>query len=374
MSKDYYKILGISKDSTQDEIKKAYYKLARQYHPDKEGGDEEKFKEINEAYQVLGDKEKRTQYDRLGSNFDFNNSGQGASGFGGFGGFGNRGANVNWEDFMGNFGDLEDIFEMFGGGFGGGFNANRAKDADLKRGSDIEVQLELPLESILQDQEKEISILKYVRCPRCDGNGAEPNTKIKECFTCRGTGRVQQMHKTILGTFTQFAVCPECKGEGSKPETPCNVCHGEGRIKKEDNLVIKIPAGVDNDQVIKVKRKGDAGRRGGESGDLYIRIFIKPHSLFERKGDDVYLTQKIPFTTATLGDKIKIPTLEGDSLILKVPAGTQSGTVLKISKRGIPHFSGLGRGNLYVRLNVDIPQKLNKRQKELLEDLKKEGL
>lgn len=369
MQKDYYKILGVPKTSSQDEIKKAYYKLAHQFHPDKKGGDEEKFKEINEAYQVLSDKEKRAQYDRFGNNFNFNNARQGGAGFGGF-----NGANVNWEDIMGNFGDLEDIFEMFGSGFGGGFNAAQTRAADLKKGSDIEVQIELPLESILKEQEKEISLLKNVQCSRCDGNGAEPNTKVKECFSCRGTGRVQQMRKTVFGTFTQFAVCPECKGEGSKPETPCNVCHGEGRLKKEDSFVIKIPAGVDNEQVIKVKRKGDAGRRGGEPGDLYIRIFVKKHPLFERKGDDLYLNQTIPFTAAVLGAQAKIPTLEGEKLVLKVSAGTISGDVLKVSKRGIPHFSGLGRGNLYVQLNVDTPQKLTKKQKELLEELKKEGL
>ncbi|MFA5087218.1 MAG: molecular chaperone DnaJ [Candidatus Paceibacterota bacterium] len=369
MQKDYYKILGVSKTSSADEIKKAYYKLAHQFHPDKKGGNEEKFKEINEAYQILSDKEKRAQYDQFGSNVNFNNARGNASGFQGF-----NGGNVSWEDIMGNFGDIEDIFDMFGSGFSGGFNQNTRQDKDIKRGSDIEVELELPLESILKEQDKEISILKNIKCSRCVGTGAEPNTQIKECFTCRGTGRVQQMRKTVFGTFTQVAICPECKGEGSKPETPCNVCHGEGRLKKEEKIMIKIPAGVDNEQIIKVKRKGDAGRRGGEDGDLYIRIFVKPHALFERKGDDLYLNQLISFSQAALGDKIKIPTLEGEKLVLKVSPATVSGDVLKVSHRGIPHFSGIGRGNMYVQLNIETPQKLTKKQKDLLEELKKEGL
>jgi molecular chaperone DnaJ len=368
MQKDYYKILGVEKNSTPDEIKKAYYKLAHQFHPDKKGGNEEKFKEINEAYQVLGDKDKRAQYDQFGSSFNFNNARQGANGFNGF-----NGANVNWEDVMGGFGGIEDIFEMFGNGFGSGFNGQQ-QNVDLKRGSDIEVELNLPLESILKDQEREVQLLKFIKCTRCEGNGAEPNTKVKECFTCRGTGRVQQMRKTILGTFTQVTVCPECKGEGSRPETPCNVCHGEGRIKKDDKINVRIPAGVDNEQIIKVKRKGDAGRRNGEEGDLYVRIFVKAHPVFERKGDDLYLNQAISYSEAVLGDKIKIPTLEGDKLVLKVPSGTVSGDILKISKRGIPHFSGMGRGNLYVQLNINTPSKLTKKQKDLLEELKKEGL
>ncbi|MFA5013036.1 MAG: molecular chaperone DnaJ [Candidatus Paceibacterota bacterium] len=367
MQKDYYKILGVSKGSTPDEIKKAYYKLAHEHHPDKKGGNEEKFKEINEAYQVLSDKEKRTQYDQFGTVFGSGNNNQGGAGFQGF-----NNANINWEDIMGDFGNIEDIFDIFGNGFGGGFQ--QQKDKDIKRGSDLEVTIEVPLESVLTEQEREINIVKQSRCGRCDGTGAEPGTKVNECFSCRGTGRVQQIRKTILGTFTQYTICPECKGEGSKPEKPCNVCDAEGRIKKSEKIIIKIPAGVDNNQVIKVKRKGDAGRRGGTEGDLYARIFVKPHPLFQRKGDDLYLEEDISFSEAAMGDEIKIPTLEGNKLILKVPAGTQSGKVLKISKRGIPHFAGFGRGNLYVELNVQIPQKLTKKQKELLEKLKEEGL
>jgi len=355
MQKDYYKILGVSKSSSQEEIKKAYYNLAHKFHPDKGSGDEEKFKEINEAYQILGDKDKRAQYDRFGTT--------GNQGFGGF-----QNTNFNWEDFAG-FDGIEDIFEMFGGG---GFG--RHKEQDLRKGSDLELILEIPLESVLKDQNKEIEISKMVKCSRCDGSGAEPGSKVKECFTCRGSGRVQQIKKTIFGTFTQYTVCPECGGEGSKPEKPCNVCHGEGRIRKEETISVEIPAGVDNNQVIKVKGKGDAGKRGGKPGDLYIRILIKNHALFKRKGDDIYLKKNIVFSQAVLGDKVSIPTLEGKDIIMKVPQGTESGKTLKISGKGIPHFRSMGRGDMYVQLNIDTPQKLTRKQKELLEELRKQGL
>lgn len=361
MQKDYYKILGVEKNASQEDIKKAYYSLAHQYHPDKKGGDEAKFKEINEAYQTLSDKDKRSQYDQFGTTF---NNGTQQGGFN---------QNINWEDIMGNmggFGNIEDIFDMFGGGFGMGGK----KQKDIRRGKNLEVAIELDLESILRSQEREIIITKNSTCSRCGGSGAEPGTAVKECFTCRGTGRVQQIRKTFLGTISQYTVCPDCQGEGTKPEKPCNVCHGEGRIRKEEKIKINIPAGVDNNQIIKVKGKGEAGKKGGEAGDLYIRISIKPHSIFERNGDDIYLKQNITFSEAVLGSKIKIPTLEGEKIIITIPSGTESGKILKVSKRGIPHFSGIGRGNLYLQLNISTPGKLTRKQKELLEELKKEGL
>jgi len=362
MQKDYYKILGVEKSASQDDIKKAYYKLAHQHHPDKKGGDEAKFKEVNEAYQTLSDKNKRDQYDKFGTTFN------------GAGGANGGYQNVNWEDMMGGmggFGNIEDIFDMFGEGFGMG---SRKKTKDPRRGKNLEVLIELEMESILIDQEKEISITKNSKCSRCEGSGAEPGTSTKECFTCRGTGRVQQIRKTIFGTISQYAICPECHGEGIKPEHPCNVCHGEGRTKKEEKVKITIPAGVDNNQIIKVKGKGEAGKRGGESGDLYIRIGVRPHKVFQRSGDDIYIQKNITFSQATLGDKIKVPTLEGDNMMVSVPSGIESGKILKVSKRGIPHFSSVGRGNMYIQMNIETPQKISKRQKELLEELKKEGL
>jgi len=358
--KDYYKILGVAKNASQEEIKKAYYELAHKYHPDK-GGDPEKFKEINEAYQILSDPEKRKQYDTFGRVFE-EKEGFGEAGFGmpeeGFG------FNFNFEDF-----DIGDIFEDFFG-----FGTPKKEARNLNQGADIEIEFDLSLEDVLKETQRKISILKYVVCPRCQGTGAEPGTKLKECFTCRGTGRVQKIKKTIFGQISHFTTCPECHGEGKIPEVPCNVCKGEGRIKKEEEIEIKIPAGVDTGQVIKIKGKGDAGRRGEKAGDLYIRINVLPHKIFQRKGDDLYLNVKTKLTTLVLGGEIKVPTLEGKYLYLKIPAGTESGKIFKISGKGIPHFSGFGRGNLYVKVILEVPKKLTKKQKELLEQLSKEGL
>lgn len=358
--KDYYQILGVRRDASPEEIKKAYYKLAHKYHPDKKGGDEKKFKEINEAYQVLSDKEKRAQYDRFGRVFE----GAGAE----------PGFDFQWawgkpgEGFGFDFEDLgEMVEEMFG------FGVPRRKK-DLKRGRDIEIDLEISLEDTLKGVEKEITLTKMITCSRCQGTGAEPGTSVKECFSCRGTGQVQEIKKTFFGSFTRYTVCPECRGEGYRPEKPCNVCRGEGRIRGEEDIKIFIPAGVDSNQVIKVEGQGEAGRRGGKSGDLYVRIFVKRHPIFTRKGDDLYISVPISFSQAALGDEIEIPTLEGKKLLLKVPAGTESGKILRISGKGIPHFSGYGKGNLYVELFVKIPKKLTKRQKELLEKLREEGI
>jgi molecular chaperone DnaJ len=371
MAKDYYQILGVSRNASQEEIKKAFYRLAHKHHPDK-GGDAEKFKEANEAYQVLSDEKKRNQYDQFGTTFD--GAGQQGPGSGGFQWSWGTGQNNDY-DF--DFGDLGDVFgEMFG--FGGG---SRKKPKDLKRGKDIEVDLEIPLEDVLHGKEKEFVLLKYNKCERCQGMGAEPGTKTKECFSCRGTGQVQQIRKTVFGSFTQSAICPECGGEGYKPETPCNVCRGEGRIKNEEKIRIFIPAGVDTNQIIKVEGKGEAGRKNGKAGDLYVKIFIKRHSTFQRKGDDLYVFIPISLSQASLGDEIEVPTLDGSAgspqnikILLTIPAGTESGKILRVRGKGLPHFQGYGRGDMYVQLTLKIPKKLTKKQKELLEELKKEGI
>ncbi len=352
--KDYYQVLGVSNEASKDEIKKAYRKLAHQHHPDK-GGDEQKFKEINEAYQVLSDDQKRSQYDQFGSVFE-----------GGSGGGQQQGWDFGFGN-MGGFQDFGDIFEeMFG--FGGG------RKRDFKRGKDIEVELEMDLEEILSAQEKEINLSKQVVCSRCQGKGSEPGTKVKECFTCRGTGRVQQVKKTMFGSFTRQTVCPECKGEGYIPEKPCNVCKGEGRIKGQEKIRFSVPAGVDTNQILKIQGKGEAGKKGGNPGDLYVRIFIKKHPVFERRGDDLIVRRKISISQAALGAEIEVPTLEGKKILLRVSQGTETGKVLRISGKGIPRFSGWGRGNMYVEMKVEIPGKLNKKQKELLEKLGQEGL
>ena len=355
--KDYYQILGVSRNASPEEIKKAYYKLAHKHHPDK-GGDEKKFKEINEAYQILSDKEKKSQYDRFGRVFE---------------GGAEPGFDFQWAwgrpdmDFDFDFGDLGDMVEeMFG------FGTPRKKD--LRKGKDIEIDFEISLEDTLKGKEREVNLYKFITCSRCQGKGAEPGTQAKECFSCRGTGQVQQIKKTFFGSFTRYTVCPECGGEGFRPEKPCNVCRGEGRIKDEEKIKIWIPTGVDTNQVIKVEQKGEVGRKGGKAGDLYVHIFVKKHPVFKRKGDDLYISVPILFSQATLGEEIEVSILGGGKILLKVPAGTESGKILRISGEGIPHFSGYGRGNLYIELIVKTPKKLTKKQKELLEQLRKEGL
>ena len=352
--RDYYKILGVSREASPEEIKKAYYKLAHKYHPDK-GGDENKFKQISEAYQMLSDPEKRAQYDRFGTVFE-----------------GKPGFDFTWEKF-GDFDlgieDLEDLFEeFFGRGFGG------FKKRDLRKGKDIHIDIEIPLKDTLKEIKREINLFKFAVCPRCQGTGAEPGTRIIECFSCRGTGEVQQIKKTFFGSFTRYITCPECGGEGLRPEVSCNVCKSEGRIKDEEKIEILIPAGASSHQVVKFKGKGDSGRRGGKLGDLYVRVLVKTDRVFKRKGDDLYIEVPISFSQAVLGDEIKIETLERKKILLKVAAGTQGGEIFRISNKGIPHFSSFGRGDLYVKIKVKTPKKLSKKQKDLLKKLREEGL
>lgn len=361
--RDYYQILGVQKNASQEEIKRAYYKLAHKYHPDK-GGDKEKMKEINEAYQILSDKDKRNQYDKFGSaGFDSN----------AFAGNGNN-YNWAWSNFSGpdlDF-DFENLDDIFGDFFG--FGSKESKRKNFKKGSNIRVDLEISLEDVLKNSEKEIDLKKYIVCERCRGNGAEPGSRVNQCFSCRGTGQVQEVKRTFLGSFTHWAVCPECRGEGQKPEKFCNVCKGEGRIKGIEKINFTIPSGIDSNQIIKIPGKGEAGKRGGQAGDLFVRILVKPHHVFQRKGDDLFIFKEITISQAVLGDKVEIPVLGEKNLLIDVPAGIKSGEIIKISSKGVPHFSGYGRGGLYVRIDIGIPKHLTKRQKELLNKLKEEGL
>ena len=352
--KDYYQILGVSKEASQEEIKKAYYKLAHKYHPDK-GGDKEKMKEINEAYQILSDKEKRSRYDKFG------NEGPQMGGSHDF----------NWawgKDF-----DFEDLGEIFNDFFSfGGARASHKKN--LKRGRDIEIDMEISLEDVFKGIDREINLRKEIICSRCSGSGSEPGTSVKECFSCRGTGEVQQVKRTFMGSFTKWSVCPECKGEGRTPEKPCNVCKGEGRIVGMEKIKILIPKGIDSGQAIRFKGKGGAGKKGGSAGDLFVRINVKKHPVFERRGDDLLFSVLLNFSQAVLGDKIEALTIEGKKITIKIPSGSQSGTILKVPGRGIPHFSGYGRGDLYFELVIKTPKHLTRRQKELLNKLKEQGL
>lgn len=360
---DYYTILGISRGASNDEVKKAYRRLAHKYHPDK-GGDAEKFKQVSEAYQILSNQEKRAQYDQYGRVFEGGGPSAG-SGQAGFGGAGFDFGNFDFNDI-----DLGDMFgDIFG--FGGG---RAAKKRAMNRGQDIEVEIKMDLKDAFAGLKKTIYLDKMANCQRCAGTGGEPGTKVQECFTCRGTGEVQEVKRTMFGQMARMAVCPECKGQSKIPEKPCNVCQGEGRLRQEQKIEVNIPAGVDSGQVLKVEGAGDTGIRGERAGDLYLRISVKTHPIFHRKGDDLLMEKEIPFSMSALGGEVEIKTIDNNTLSLKVPSGLQTGKVFKISGKGIPHFSGWGKGNLFIQLIVKTPEKLTKKQKDLLEKMKEEGI
>ena len=254
------------------------------------------------------------------------------------------------------------------------FGGQQERRQEVKRGRDIEVEMEIPLEATLRPTQEKLRLSKFVVCVRCQGAGAEPGAKVNECFSCRGTGEVQQIKRTVFGSFTKAGVCPECGGEGMRSEKPCNVCKGEGRVKADEDIPLNVPAGVDTNQILKMEGRGDAGRKKGKSGDLYIRIAVKKHSVFTRRGDDVHIKQRVLFSQAALGDEVEAPCLEGTRVLVKIPAGAESGEVVRVKGKGIPHFSGLGRGDMYVELALQTPKKLSKQQKDLLEQLKREGL
>ncbi len=363
MAKNYYEILGVDRGASDEEIKKAFRKLAHQYHPDKTGGDEIKFKEINEAYQVLSDKQKRSQYDQFGSTFEGAQSG--AGGFGGFDFSGFGGANgFNFE------GDLGDIF-------GDIFGARNAGGARPGRGQDVPVDVELGLEEALMGVEKEVRIFVASACQKCDGTGAEPGSKLEECKTCGGSGQVQRQRRTMFGVFAQNEICPDCRGTGERPEKNCTKCGGDGRVKEERTIKVKIPAGIADGQTIRMDGQGEAGYRpagkGAAAGDLYITVHVRRHPDFERRGDDLFSRLEVSFTQAALGDSVAAPTLKG-KIKLKIPSGIQSGKVIKIKGAGMPHLEGRGEGDLYITIQIKTPENLSRRQKNLLEELRKEGL
>ncbi|EJO5347209.1 molecular chaperone DnaJ [Clostridium botulinum] len=350
-SKDYYAVLGIQKGASEQDIKKAFRKLAIKYHPDKNKGNkeaEEKFKEINEAYQVLSDPQKKAQYDQFGTT-DFN----GAGGFdpSGFGGF-------DFSD-LGGFGDIFDSF------FGGGFSSGGRRKNGPQRGADIETAINLTFEEAVFGTEKEISVNKHENCDTCNGTGAKPGTSPKTCDKCGGSGRIRVQKNTILGSMVTETSCDKCGGSGRVIENPCNKCHGNGKIRKNKKIKVKIPAGVDTGNVIPLRGQGEPGNNGGPTGDLYINIRVASHSIFKRKGFDIYIEKHISFAQAALGVEIKVPTVDGE-VKYEVPAGTQPGTVFRLKGKGVPRINSTARGNQYVTIIVDIPKKLNNKQKEAL--------
>lgn len=359
--KDYYKILGVNKNASQEEIRRAFYKLAHQYHPDK-GGDPEKFKEINEAYQVLSDPAKRAQYDRYGQVFE----GVGAGSHYDFSDF--RWANFDVESPF-DFAFQGDLFDLFSDFFG---SSKRKKTKRETRGKDLEVDVEITLEEAAFGTRKEVSFRTYINCSHCQGTGYEPGSKEKLCPQCKGEGVIRQTQRTILGEFTQIRDCPKCKGRGKIPEKPCSFCGGDGRLYSLKTLKVNIPEGIRNNERIKIENEGEAGWWGGESGDLYLKIKILPHPVFERKEDDLFTTLEISFPEAVLGSKKEIRSLDGKKIILKIPPGTNSGDIFRIRNKGIKHFNLSGYGDLYVKIKIKTPKKVSSRAKELLEELKKE--
>lgn len=366
-SKDYYKILGVSKDATDDELKKAFRKLAKENHPDAQHDEaskkqaEIKFKEINEAYSVLSDKTKRAQYDRFGSNFEQAGfGGQGgyySNGFGGFdfSGFGNgMGVDIDLDDILGS---------VFGGGFGGGFNSSKKQGPT--KGADLRYNMNISFEEAAFGTTKQINITRNEKCSTCSGSGAKPGTNPVTCDKCGGKGKVQTTQNTIMGTFSTVKTCDKCGGTGKVIPTPCETCSGKGTIRKTRKIDIKIPAGIDNGQAISLRGEGDAGKKGGPAGDLFVVVNVLSHPIFKRKGYDIYAEVKVPYTKLVLGGTIKVPTLEEDSEI-NIPEGTQVGSTFKIKDKGIPNIHGKGRGNIEYTINVDIPKRLNEKQREIL--------
>lgn len=347
--RDYYDVLGVGRNASDEDIKKAFRKLAFQYHPDKnhEEGAADKFKEVNEAYQVLGDAEKRSAYDRFG------HAGVGGTPFGGGGAGG-------FEDF--GFGGFGEIFETFFGGMGG--QASRGP----QRGADLTCELKLTFEEAALGAEKEIKIRRTEYCSICKGSGAKPGTQPTGCADCGGTGRQKRIQQSIFGRFTNVVACPRCRGEGKVINDPCQPCRGTGRESFERQIAVTIPAGVDESTRVQFTGQGDVGERDGSAGNLLVDLKIRPHEFFQREDSNILYNLTVNITQAALGAEVSIPTLYGDTS-LKIPAGSQSGAVFTLKGKGVPYFRRSGKGDEIVRLSVLTPEKLTKEQKKLLEEL-----
>ncbi len=347
-NRDYYEVLGVGRDASDDELKNAFRKLARQYHPDvnKEHDAEEKFKELNEAYGVLSDKEKRARYDRFGKE-----------------GLGNMGG--GFHDYTV---DFNDIFEDLLSGFG--FSSGRRSRKSPRRGRDLQMQIRLKFEEAVFGVEKEIEFEREDTCSRCNGSGAEPGTSPTKCSTCNGLGEVRQVRQTFLGQMVQTATCPACNGRGEIISSPCGTCRGAGLERKKIKKKVQIPKGVDTGTQIRLAGEGGPGAFGGPNGSLFLLLDVQPHKFFKRRENDIILNLDINLAQAVLGADIEVPTIDGNEK-LRIPAGTQAGKVFHIKGRGVPYLQRSGHGDQLVIVNVDIPSKLSKEQRELFEKLAK---
>ncbi len=359
-NKDYYSILGVDKNATPEEIKKAFRKKAHECHPDKEGGDEAKFKEANEAYQVLGNEKKRKQYDQFGTTFEGAQAGGGqgqGQGFGGYQDFG--GFNVDMDDLGDMFGGLGDIF-----GFGGG----KSSRSSSGKGRDLETTMTISFEEAIFGVEKDFKIKRYVTCDRCQGNRAEPGSSIDTCKTCGGSGKVSRVQRTIFGNMQVQMTCSDCGGEGKSYSQKCAKCSGSGRVEETSTIKVNIPAGVDTGEVLRLAGQGEAGEGGARTGDLYVNIIVKESPKFQRQGYDIHSEREISFKQAALGDKVDIETIHG-KVSLKIPAGTQSGTVFKLRNKGVRRLQGTGHGDHLIKVNIKTPTNLTRKQKKQIDDL-----
>ncbi len=351
--RDYYEVLGVNKNSSDAEIKKAYRKEAKKYHPDLNPDNKEaetKFKEVNEAYEVLSNPEKKQKYDQFGfAGVDPNfGAGQGGAGFGGF--------------------DFGDIFgDIFGGGFGG-FGGGGQRRNGPKRGADVRKVIEISFEEAAFGCKKNINITTQEKCGVCNGTGAKEGTSPQRCPDCNGSGQVRTQQRTILGYMTNVVTCPKCKGRGEIIKEPCKECHGDGRVRKSKTIEVNIPAGIDTNQTIQISGKGEAGEKGGPNGDLLLTVRIRPHQVFRRDEFDVFIDMPISFVQAALGATLTVPTLDG-KVELKIPEGTQTGSRFRLSGKGINYLRGKGRGDQYVTVNVEVPEKLSDEQKETLKSM-----
>jgi len=365
MPKDFYKILGVSKNASKEEIKKAFRALALKYHPDKNGGDDKKFKEVNEAYQTLSDDKKRANYDRFGSSGVNGNSygGQNANWGGfdfsqGFGGFQNAGGAQGFD-----MGDLGDIFgDFFGGGRG---------RSNPRRGRDISTQIKLTFEESIFGVTKVIKINKLSTCDECNGSGAQKGTKLVTCKTCNGRGKVQEIRRSIFGNFTSVKVCDVCHGSGKIPEKKCSKCKGSGVHKKDEEIKVNIPAGINDGEMVRLNGMGEAISRG-TSGDLYVKVSVTSHPTFKRENNNLIMDLKIKLTDALLGFTYKLKTLENKVVEVKIPERTQHKDLLRVRGKGVPY--GNNRGDIIIRILIEMPSKLSKKEKELIEKLKEEGI